>query len=280
MEQGQTITLNLRESYIQNKLDAWCDQEEILSRQKSRIQWLKEGERNTTFFHHSTIQPRMRNKINTIKSIEGTDVRTQEYIEKELVSHFHTLLTEDHQDRIDAIDQVSSHIFSIITPDHNVALMKEIMMAELEEVVNNMVEGKAPRPEGFTINFFHHCWDLLKHEVLDIFEESRQKQWVLLALNATFLMLMPKETRANDLCKFWPISLCNVIYKIISKVIASRLKRLLPLLISPGKMGYVEGHKILDGIIISHEVLHSLKSIKTPGMLLKLDLSKAFEKIS
>jgi len=71
-----------------------------------------------------------------------------------------------------------------------------------------------------------------------------------------------------------------VIYKIISKIIASYLKGLLPLLISPEKTGYVEGCQILDGIILAHEVLHSLKISKTLGTLLKLDLSKAFEKIS
>ena len=74
--------------------------------------------------------------------------------------------------------------------------------------------------------------------------------------------------------------LCNVIYKLISKVIANRLKPLLPLLISPEQIGYVEGHQILDGIILSHEIIHSLKILKKPGMLLKLDLSKYFDKLS
>ena len=61
---------------------------------------------------------------------------------------------------------------------------------------------------------------------------------------------------------------------------ANRLKPLLPLLISPEQSGYVEGRQILDGIILAHEVVHSLKSTKNPGMILKLDLSKAFDKLS
>ena len=99
-------------------------------------------------------------------------------------------------------------------------------------------------------------------------------------LNATHLALISKEIGTSHLGKFWPISLCNVIYKIISKVVANRLKPLLPLLISLEQSGYVEGFKILDGIILSHEVFHSLKTTKTPGMILKLDLSKAFNKLS
>jgi hypothetical protein len=74
--------------------------------------------------------------------------------------------------------------------------------------------------------------------------------------------------------------LCNVIYKLLTKVIAKRLKPILPTIISPEKSGYVEGRQILDSVILAHEVIHSLQKTKTPGMLLKLDLSKAFDKIS
>eukprot|EP00253_Pinus_taeda_P021345 PITA_21345 len=62
--------------------------------------------------------------------------------------------------------------------------------------------------------------------------------------------------------KFRPITLCNIIYKVISKVIANRLKPLLPLLISPEHAGYIEGRQILDGIILTHEIIHSLKHSK------------------
>ena len=104
--------------------------------------------------------------------------------------------------------------------------------------------------------------------------------WVLPALNSTFIALVPKEATSNKPEKYRPIALCNVIYKLISKVIANRLKPLLPLLISPEQTGYVEGRQIMDGIILSNEVIHSLKLLKKPGMLLKLDLCKAFDKLS
>eukprot|EP00253_Pinus_taeda_P003415 PITA_03415 len=99
-------------------------------------------------------------------------------------------------------------------------------------------------------------------------------------LNATFIALIPKAENSNSPEKFRPITLCNIIYKIVSKVVALRLKPLLPGIISPEQSGYVEGRQITDGIILSHEIIHSLKHSKKPGMLLKIDLSKAFDSIS
>eukprot|EP00253_Pinus_taeda_P012160 PITA_12160 len=84
-------------------------------------------------------------------------------------------------------------------------------------------------------------------------------------LNATFLALIPKSAEANKPEKYRPIALSNITYKIVSKVIANRLKPLLPLLISPEQSGYVEGLQITDGIILIHEILHSLKQSKNPA---------------
>ena len=77
-----------------------------------------------------------------------------------------------------------------------------VVMQEVEEVVNQMALGKAPGLDGFTSNFFHYFWDLVKEEVLDIVEESRNKTGVLKAFNATLLTLIPKEAGENSPDKF------------------------------------------------------------------------------
>lgn len=80
--------------------------------------------------------------------------------------------------------------------------------------------------------------------------------------------------------KFHPISLCNVIYKIITKVMANRLKLILASLISSEQSGFVEERQISDGIILVHEILHSIKLKKISGMLVKLDIAKAYDKLN
>jgi hypothetical protein len=176
--------------------------------------------------------------------------------------------------------EVTSHIPKLVTPEQNAALKRPISKEEVDQAVKDMPPGKAPGPDGFTTDFFHHCWDIIGNDVWEVIEESRSSGQVLQAFNATFLTLIPKEERVTNPKQFRPIALCNVIYKIITKVIANRLKPILPFVISKEQAGYVEGRQIMDSVILANEVVSSLKSTKTPGMLIKLDLSKAFDKAS
>lgn len=130
------------------------------------------------------------------------------------------------------------------------------------------------------MDLFHHYWSIIKLDVWALVQESQRMLGILPTLNDTFLTLIPKEEKAVDPDKFCPIALYNVIFKIISKVISLRLKPLLPTLIAPEQSEYVEGHQILDNTILALEVAHSLKTTKISGMLIKLDMSKAFDKLN
>eukprot|EP00253_Pinus_taeda_P005752 PITA_05752 len=277
---GHSETTLQQERTIHSQLENRRKQEEMYWRQKSRVRWLKEGERNTKFFHRTTIQRRMHNNIPFIQKQSGVKVETHEEIEEELLNHFKQIHKDQGEDRRQAIRKITNNIPKIITEDQNELLMHPILPQEVDEAMKQLKEGKAPGPDGFTTTFFHSFWDMLKEEVWQIVEESRAMRWLLPSLNATFLTLIPKEEDSITPDKFRPIALYNVIYKVISKVIANRLKPLLPGLISPEQSGYVEGRHIMDGILLSHEIIHSLQHSKQSGMLLKLDLPKAFDKLS
>eukprot|EP00253_Pinus_taeda_P017716 PITA_17716 len=105
-----------------------------------------------------------------------------------------------------------------------------------------------------------------------------QKVWP--AINSTFYALIPKGDNLEDANGFRPIALCNVIYKIITSMMARRLKPLLDKLISVEQTGFVEGRQILDGLVVTQEVIHSLKVKKQKGMMIKLDMSKAYDRLS
>jgi hypothetical protein len=157
--------------------------------------------------------------------------------------------------------------------------MRPVTLEEVKHAVFSMPKNKSLGPDGFTSYFYQACWPI-KEYIWTVVEDSWHHTNILPTLIVTFLSLILKEDKVQDPSKFQPITLCNVIFKIITRVISDRLKPLLPSLISLEKTNCVEGRQIIDGIILSHEVMHSLKTSKTPGMLLKLDFSKAFENLN
>eukprot|EP00253_Pinus_taeda_P036244 PITA_36244 len=265
------------EGILISKLEERRKQEEILWRQKSRTNWLREGERNTKFFHQTMVQHRQRNKILSIKNEAGERVIEQEGIEKVLVDYHKDILTEPQNNRAAAIENICKEIPKLVTEEQNKALMRAMTIEELEEIVMNMKKGKAPGPDGFTTEFFQTGWRFLGKEILELVEESRMKQKVWPTLNSTFFTLIPKNANSENAQGFHPIALCNVIYKIIATLIAKRIKPLLANLISPEQTGFVEGRQILDGLVVTQEVIHTIKEKKQKGIMIKLELSKAYE---
>jgi hypothetical protein len=106
---------------------------------------------------------------------------------------------------------------------------------------------------------FSHFFDLMGEELLAAVEESRSKGIIVGALNATFITLIPKSDKPSSFSDFRPISLYNLIYKVIAKIIANRLNPVLSRCITQEKFGFLEDRQITDVVGIAQEVLHSVK---------------------
>ena len=122
-------------------------------------------------------------------------------------------------------------------------------------------------------------WHIIQEDVYNGVKEFFGSRKILKELKGTFLALIPKKPCADSMDQFRPISLCNSFYKVISKVLTLRILSLLPNLISRQQNGFVLGRKILDSIILVHANIHSLTMSKREGFLLKLDLSKAYDRV-
>jgi len=133
--------------------------------------------------------------------------------------------------------------------------MCPISLFEVEEAIMSLATGKSPRMDDVTFYFFHHCWPIVQMDVWALVSKPQRISRILPALNATFVTLIPKEAQATDPSQFRPIALCNVIYKIITKVLASCLKPLMPLLMGPEQSDYVEDCQIIDNIILANQVV-------------------------
>ena len=103
---------------------------------------------------------------------------------------------------------------------------------EIHTTLMEMNGDKAPGPDGFTITFWQNAWDFTKEEILDMFKEFHEHNSFVKSLNNTFMVLIPKKSGAEDLGDFRPISLLRRLYKLLAKVLANRLKKVIGKVVS------------------------------------------------
>ena len=129
--------------------------------------------------------------------------------------------------------------------------------AEVHSALMEMNGDKAPRPDGFTVAFWQSCWDFAKDEIMEMFKEFHEHSSFLKSLNNTFLVLIPKKGGAENLGDFKPISLLGGLYKLLAKVLANKLKKVVGKVVSPAQNAFVMGRQILDASLIANEVIDS-----------------------
>ena len=138
---------------------------------------------------------------------------------------------------------------------------------------------KAPEPDGMTDLLYQKLWDIVKEDLTHMVNQFLFDGSVASGLNDTNICLIPKTTKPNEMSQFRPISLGNVSYKIISKVLCQRLKKVLPDKISETQSAFVAGRQILDNVMIAQEMFHVLKtkpSGRNKRMAIKTDMSKEY----
>lgn len=121
-----------------------------------------------------------------------------------------------------------------------------------------MQSEKSLGPNGLPVEFFKVFWEIIAEYVTKAMEEVRLNGRILRALSHTFLAKIPKGEDAENIANIRPIALCNVFYKILTKLMAERLKKILPTIISQEQGGFVQDWRILDSIILPQEYFHTL----------------------
>jgi hypothetical protein len=129
--------------------------------------------------------------------------------------------------------------------------------------IKSFSKDKSPGPDGWTVEFYLHFFDLVGPDLLELVEDSRLQGKISRALNSTFLTLIPKASHPTTFGDYRSIVLCNLCYKLISKIIANRVKPILSRLLSREQLGFLKGRQILDAIGTAQECLHNIHHKKS-----------------
>ena len=170
--------------------------------------------------------------------------------------------------------------FATIGVEAKSRLERRFDKEEVDQVLKDLEADKAPGPDGFTMAFFQHCWQVLQDDIMGFFEKVYEHGQFENSLNATFLALIPKKNDATNIKDFRPIGLIGSIYKLLSKVLANRLKEVLDDLISESQNAFVGGRQMLNSVLIANECLDSCLKRSQPGVICKLDIEKAYHHVN
>lgn len=235
------------------------------------------GDKNTSFFHNTIKKHINRNRIASITCSDGSTTMVDSDIKEKAVKFFDRLLGSSSEVLSFSVGSLCTNRLS---EEVSVGLGRNASEEEIKSVCFSLKPNKAPGPDGFNAYFFHKAWPwispLITKAVAEFFRTGR----LLSQFNSTIITLVPKVMNLSNMGEFRPISCCNTVYKVISKVIANRIKGCLPSLISHSQVAFVEGRRIGDNILLVQELLRGYHlNHGSPRCTMKIDILKAYDSL-
>jgi len=158
--------------------------------------------------------------------------------------------------------------------------MEPVTGEEIKTVLFFMSSDKSPGPDGFTTEFYKATWEIIGAEFIVAVKSFFEKGFLPKGVNSTILALIPKKFETKEMKDYRPISCCNVIYKVISKLIAKRLKEILPQFIAGNQSAFVKDRLLIQNLLLATEIVKDYhKESVSDRCAIKIDISKAFDSV-
>ncbi|GJT31558.1 hypothetical protein Tco_0921977 [Tanacetum coccineum] len=250
--------------------------EERFLKQKAKIEWLKEGDSNSTYFHKAVKSRISRSRIDVVTDNMGVVFHNDD-VAKAFISHYEVFFGQPGT----TLAFNCHNLFSTsLSANEALDMVHPISSQEVKEAMFLMGNDKSPGPDRFTAAFFKSAWDIAGSDVYRAVCEFFINGKLLRELSHTTIALIPKvhsPARVND---YRSISCCNVLFKCISKIIANRIKESLKRLISPNQSAFVPGRSISHNILVTQEIMHNYHLDRgVPRCAFKVDILKAYDTV-
>ncbi|GLT51810.1 hypothetical protein SLA2020_251920 [Shorea laevis] len=251
--------------------------EELFWCQKSRADWIASGDRNTSFYHASTIVRRRRNQISALK-VDGEWMMESKGLKRHIHDFYLGLFMR--KDTQPLIKDYSAYQPQLSDED-GASLLIPVSLEEVRTALFSMKGLKSPGPNGIQPFFYQKHWEVVSGTLLSFVNNALRDGYFEHTLLQAHITLIPKGDCPDIIQKFRPICLLNVAYKVLSKVIVNRLRPFLQHLIGPFQNSFLAGRSTTNNIILTQEVVHSMrkKRGRKGAIVFKIDLHKAFDSI-
>lgn len=195
-----------------------------------------------------------------------------------MIRYFESLFCASNTEWNDVVECISSSIFS----EHNEVMLRPVEEIEVKNTLFHMHPNKAAGPDGMSPRFYQNFLSIIGGDIVQMVQKKFETGVLDEHLPYANIILIPKKNCPKTMADLRPISLCNVLCKIISKVLANRLKEVINRVISDTQSMFIPGCLITDNIIISYEIMYYIKRKirgKSEWTALKLDMSKVYDRV-
>ncbi|GJR24032.1 putative RNA-directed DNA polymerase [Tanacetum coccineum] len=174
----------------------------------------------------------------------------------------------------------SHSFFRKLCPPDISYLESSFSMEEIKCAVWDCAGSKAPSPDAFNFNFIKSFWDILKSDFWNCIKHFEANGNIANGCNPSFVVLIPKKNDPIGFSDYRPISLIGCVYKVIAKLLASRLAKVIDSIIGPNQSAFIKGRQILDGCLIANEIIRMASLEDHKLLLFKVDFEKAFDSVN
>ena len=175
-------------------------------------------------------------------------VSSSKDVHNEAIKYFSDLFRDPRNDNIISQLCVVQHYPMFFIDEEGGLIGKVVSLEEVESSFKSFAKSKIHDPDGWPVEFFLSFFDILGKDLVDMVEEIRKFGNTSGAINSTFIALILKSSRLESFKDFKPNSLCNLIYKLNSKIIANKIKPFLPRFKSKEQSGFLENRHIMEAI--------------------------------
>ena len=169
--------------------------------------------------------------------------------------------------------------FKSLTSEMSRNMIDSFSEEEVKDAVWQCGESKSPGPDGFNFNFIQSCWDMIKSDVMTAVNFFHVTGSFPKGCNASFIALVPKVRHPSSFDQFRPISLVAVIYKIITKILSCRMKKIMPMIIDDCQSAFLSDIGLMDNVVMANEVLEEIRRKTKSGVCFKVDFEKAYDSV-